>query len=176
MSSLTIEQFISRCLTAVQAVNSQALIAETVSDFVAEPHSITNTLGEPIRAAINKLYVSNELTIINVIWPPKAKFLPHNHNTWAVVGVYQGCEENVFWRRITGDSNGKIEAVSNQLVVSSEVVSLSANQIHSVTNPTASFTAAIHVYGGNFFALERSEWDPTTLLEQPYNVAKNIGR
>jgi hypothetical protein len=27
-----------------------------------------------------------------------------------------------------------------------------------------------------FFALERSEWDPTTLLEQPYNVAKNIGR
>jgi len=28
------------------------------------------------------------------------------------------------------------------------------------------FTAAIHVYGGDFFAAHRSEWDPETLHEQ----------
>ena len=60
-------------------------------------------------------------------------------------------------------------------LVSVQVVSSSENLIHSVTNPLPLPTRAIHVYGGNFFALERSEWNLTTLIEQPYNVAKNIG-
>ena len=32
--------------------------------------------------------------------------------------------------------------------------------------PTSKFTTAIHVYGGDFFAAQRSEWDPETLSEQ----------
>jgi predicted metal-dependent enzyme (double-stranded beta helix superfamily) len=34
------------------------------------------------------------------------------------------------------------------------------NIIHSVTNPIPRLTGAIHVYGGDFFGAERSEWDP----------------
>ncbi len=44
--------------------------------------------------------------------------------------------------------------------------------IHSVTNPIARLTGAIHVYGGDFLSQERSEWDPETLHERPYDVAK----
>jgi hypothetical protein len=33
---------------------------------------------------------------------------------------------------------------------------------------------AIHVYGGDFFAASRSEWDPETLLEQPFDMEKNL--
>jgi hypothetical protein len=43
-----------------------------------------------------------------------------------------------------------------------------------VTNPLPRMTGAIHVYGGDFFGAVRSEWDPQTLLERPYDVAKNI--
>jgi predicted metal-dependent enzyme (double-stranded beta helix superfamily) len=43
-----------------------------------------------------------------------------------------------------------------------------------VTNPIPRLTGAIHVYGGDFFGVERSEWDPETLLEAPYDVAKNM--
>ena len=35
-------------------------------------------------------------------------------------------------------------------------------------------TGAIHVYGGDFFAAERSEWDPETLKEGRYDVEKNL--
>jgi hypothetical protein len=35
-------------------------------------------------------------------------------------------------------------------------------------------TGAIHVYGGDFFATPRSEWDPESLLEGPYDIAKNM--
>ena len=92
----TMEQFINLCLTAARGDNPEELIAEIVRDAFAVPHSIVEALGEPGSATINKLYVSDELTILDVIWPPKAKFLPHNHNTSAVIGVYQGREENVF--------------------------------------------------------------------------------
>ena len=41
---------------------------------------------------------------------------------------------------------------------------------------TAYLTGALHVYGGDFFAAHRSEWDPETLEEGPYDSAKVIQR
>jgi hypothetical protein len=34
------------------------------------------------------------------------------------------------------------------------------------------FTAAIHIYGGDFFGTPRSDWDPETLEERPYDIAR----
>jgi predicted metal-dependent enzyme (double-stranded beta helix superfamily) len=47
---------------------------------------------------------------------------------------------------------------------------LGRDVIHSVDNPRGTYTAAIHVYGGDFFATPRSEWDPDTLAEKPFDV------
>ena len=44
--------------------------------------------------------------------------------------------------------------------------------IHSVTNPIPKLTGAIHVYGGEFFEVERSEWDAESLTEQAYDMAR----
>ena len=41
--------------------------------------------------------------------------------------------------------------------------------IHSVTNPLGRFTAGLHIYGGDFFATERSLWNPETLDEESSN-------
>ena len=46
--------------------------------------------------------------------------------------------------------------------------------IHSVTNPLSRLTGAIRVYGGDFFAVFRSDWDPETLLERTYDMEKNL--
>jgi predicted metal-dependent enzyme (double-stranded beta helix superfamily) len=51
-----------------------------------------------------------------------------------------------------------------------DTVPLGAAIIHAVTNPLDQITGAIHVYGGDFFATPRSEWDPQTFEEQPYDV------
>ena len=37
-------------------------------------------------------------------------------------------------------------------------------------NPLDKITSAIHVYGGDFFDTPRSEWDPETFEEHPYDV------
>ena len=51
---------------------------------------------------------------------------------------------------------------------------LGAAIIHAVTNPLDRITAAIHVYGGDFFATPRSEWDPQSFREQPYSVEDTL--
>ena len=51
-----------------------------------------------------------------------------------------------------------------------DVVVLGHNVIHSVSNPGRSFTAAIHVYAGDYLHAERSEWDPDTLEERPFDL------
>ena len=36
--------------------------------------------------------------------------------------------------------------------------------------PLRRYTGAIHVYGGDFVNTARSQWDPQTLLEEPYDL------
>ena len=48
---------------------------------------------------------------------------------------------------------------------------------HSVTNPIPRLTGALHVYGGDFFNPgPRSEWDPETLIEQPFDPERAVCR
>jgi predicted metal-dependent enzyme (double-stranded beta helix superfamily) len=131
-------------------------------------------LGEPKRAEIQKLHHSSDLTIINVIWAPRMTIMPHNHAMWAVIGIYTGREDNIFWRRLKGEPGGRIEAAGARALVEKDAVPLGRDIIHSVTNPIPRLTGAIHVYGGDFFGIDRSEWDPETLSECPYDVAKNM--
>jgi predicted metal-dependent enzyme (double-stranded beta helix superfamily) len=47
-----------------------------------------------------------------------------------------------------------------------EVLVLGDDAIHSVANSQKDFAAALHVYGGDFFSVERSEWDIETHEER----------
>ena len=74
---------------------------------------VLNGLGEPKRSEVQKLYHSSDLTILNVIWAPRMTIMPHNHQMWAVIGVYTGREDNIFWRRVPG-GGGKLDAARCQ--------------------------------------------------------------
>src|SRR3546814_11249636 len=91
---------------------------------------------------------------------------------WAVIGIYTGREDNVFWRRVPDGQDGRIEAAGARALGVRDAVPLGQEIIHSVTNPIPRLTGALHVYGGDFFGIDRSEWDPKTLLEERYNDDK----
>ena len=113
---------------------------------------------------VHTLFHSETLTILNVIWAPGMMVMPHDHRMWAVIGVYSGREDNIFWRRIPGTPN-KVEAAGAKALCARDAVPLGSDIIHSVTNPIDRLTGAIHIYGGDFLAAERSEWDSLTLDE-----------
>ncbi len=69
---------------------------------------------------------------------------------------------------------GRIEAAGAKSLGERDAEPLGRDVIHSVTNPVARLTGAIHVYGGDFFAVSRSEWDPETLHEGRYDLEKNM--
>jgi predicted metal-dependent enzyme (double-stranded beta helix superfamily) len=169
-----LDQFIADCNTAVRADCSHRLVREVVARAVSDPKAVIAGLGEPRRAEVQKLYNSPELTILNVIWGPLMTIMPHNHLMWAVIGVYTGREDNIFWRRVPEEAGGKVQAAGAKSLGERDAEPLGRDIIHSVTNPLSRLTGAIHVYGGDFFSMSRSEWDPETLLERDYNVEKNL--
>ena len=165
---MDLERFIADCRAAHAADRSHKAVREVVARAVSEPNAVLKWLGDPQRGEVQKLYHSPELTILNVVWAPYMTIYPHNHRMWAVIGVYTGREDNIFWKR-RGD---KVEAAAAQELGERDAVPLGPDIIHSVTNPIPRLTGAIHVYGGDFFGMERSEWDPETLREGRYDSQK----
>ena len=162
------DQFIQDCMNAV--AEGQGAIREVVAQAVSDSVGVMSELGEPEHAGITPIYRSPDLTIINFVWAPCMSLMPHNHQMFAVIGVYSGREDNVFWRR----TETTIEAAGAKSLGVGDVTTLSRDIIHSVLNPIGKMTCAIHVYGGDFFAPDepRSEWDHETLIEAPWNIDK----
>lgn len=169
-----IGRFIEECQAAVAEDDSHRAAREVVARAMDDPSAVMKGMGEPTRSEIQKIYASETLTIINVVWAPYMTIMPHNHEMWAVIGIYTGREDNVFWRRLPEDADGRIEAAGAKALSERDVAPLGRDIIHSVTNPIPRLTGAIHVYGGDFFSIARSEWDAETLHEAPYNVPKNL--
>ena len=172
-----IEEFIFECKNARRQDGAQSVVREVVARAVSKPGTLLKALGEPQRAEIQKLYCADDLTILNVIWAPWMTLLPHNHQMWAVIGIYTGREDNIFWRRVQEGTGTRVEAAGARALGVRDTAPLGHDIIHSVTNPIPRFTGAIHVYGGDFFGpVGRSEWDAETLLEQSCDGARMARR
>jgi predicted metal-dependent enzyme (double-stranded beta helix superfamily) len=171
-----VEQFVCDCRVALRETPTQSAVREVVARVVADPGAVMKTLGEPKRGEMQTLYRADDLTILSLIWAPWMTVLPHNHRMWAVIGIYTGREDNIFWRCVEGEHGTKVEAAGARALSEKETVPLGQDIIHSVTNPIGKFTGAIHVYGGDFFGAARSEWDAETLREQPCTGEKMARR
>ncbi len=165
-----LDRFIADCRAAAAEEPTHKAAREVVARAVTDPAAVVKELGEPRMAGVDLLYRGDDLTVLNVIWAPLMTILPHDHRTWAVIGVYGGAEDNVYWRRL---DDGRIEAAGARSLRVGHAEPLGRDIIHSVTNPITRLTGAIHVYRGDFMAIERSEWDPETLTERPYDKDRN---
>jgi predicted metal-dependent enzyme (double-stranded beta helix superfamily) len=165
-NSLDIERFVQDVRSASKESEAQRAVEEVLQRAVSHPNGVMAGLGEPVAAGIHPIHRAPDLTILNVVWAPKMVLLPHNHNMWASIGIYTGREDNILWES-RGDSVAAVGAAS---LSQTEVFGLPADAIHSVVNPIGRLTGAIHIYGGDFFAPGRSEWDAETLRERPWDL------
>ena len=166
------EKFIEECRNALKETNAHAAVREIVERTVSDPNNVIEGLGEPKRAGVQTLYHSDDLTIINFTWGPRMSLPPHDHRMWAVIGIYGGKEDNTFYQR---SPKGLLLRHGGKELSGKDACPLGAAVIHSVVNPLDKITAAIHVYGGDYFGVPRSQWDAKTLEEQPFDVEYIIG-
>ncbi len=169
---MDMDRFIDDMKTARAESGGARAVREALAAVVSDSADVMRGLGEPKEAGLHRVYHSPDLTILNVVWAPYMTLMPHNHGgVWAVIGVYTGREDNIFWCR-RKDDPAQIEAVGADAMMEGDSKPLGKDVIHSVTNPIPRLTGAIHVYGGDFFAGGRSEWDPEALTEKPYDADK----
>lgn len=161
-----LDTLLDGCKQAIGEKDAQKAVREILLRTLERPASVGDSLSKQ-EGGIEILYNAPDLTVLNVVWAPHMFLMPHDHQMWAVIGIYGGVEDNAFYRRReTG-----IEKAGGRELHQSDVIGLGVDAIHSVANPERVFTGAIHVYGGDFVNQPRSQWDPDTLVEHPYSFA-----
>jgi predicted metal-dependent enzyme (double-stranded beta helix superfamily) len=164
--SFEIQRFVEDVRRAHEETDAQRAVEAVLARAVSEPRAVLAALGEPKELGPQPLYQSPDLTILNVVWAPLMVLLPHEHAMWASIGVYTGREDNITWTR----RGSRIEASGAASLSEKQIFGLPIDAVHSVTNPIERLTGAIHIYGGDFFGTPRSEWDPDTLTERPFDL------
>jgi predicted metal-dependent enzyme (double-stranded beta helix superfamily) len=164
-----VDAFVDDCRTARAESDGHQAIKAVLERALADRPALVAALP-PARAGITRLHVSDDLTVLQVVWGPGMRLHPHDHRMWATIGIYTGGEDNAFFRR-AGDT--LVESGGRELRPG-DICMLGRDAVHSVTNPTTEFAGAIHIYGGDFFAVPRSEWHGTPYAEEPYDVAHTL--
>jgi predicted metal-dependent enzyme (double-stranded beta helix superfamily) len=165
MATFDVESFIADCRRALDDTDARATIRELKNRTMEDSRGVARALGRDV-GGLNIIHSSADLTVANVIWAPRMVLYPHDHRMWAAIGIYQGTEDNTLYRR----GPERIAAAGGRELNDGDVLMLGPDAIHSVQNPLSRFTGAIHVYGGDFVNEPRSQWDPDTLAEQPWDL------
>jgi predicted metal-dependent enzyme (double-stranded beta helix superfamily) len=160
-----IDEFVAACVEALTEPDPRGAVRDVLARSVGD-RWLTDSLKDP-SAGLNMIHRSADLTILNVIWPPRMTLFPHDHRMWAAIGIYSGREENAFYRR-----NGSSLVPSGGKELADGAVQLLGDDvIHAVHNPAwSSYTGAVHVYGGDFVGTPRSQWNDQSFSEQPYDL------
>ena len=154
------DEFVAQCLAAVRDGDDQTAVREIVERAVSTPIAVEAEVRPWTESPMMTVWHrSSELTALHIVWPPEVDLFAHDHNMWAVIGIYGGREDNQFYAR---RENGRIEPHREKTLLPGDVVSLGDRVVHSVANPTREWTAALHVYGGEFFTTPRTMWSKET--------------
>lgn len=161
---------IDKCRAALDTPDPQASIEAILLDSAHDPAIVEAISGRTRFAGLEDLalYRSNSLTLLAGALPPGFKAAPHNHNLWSVVSVCAGQEDNEFYEQ----TDGGLKQVGRASVVAPGVLANAADVIHAICNPLDVPLVVLHAYGGDLFGVARSNWDPETHEEVPFDWRK----
>jgi predicted metal-dependent enzyme (double-stranded beta helix superfamily) len=159
-----LDAFLDECRAAGRETEPRLAVRDVLARNLARAGEIAESLA-PSEGGLSILHQADDLTVLHVVWAPGMVLYPHDHQMWAVIGIYAGQEDNTFYRR---DGKHLIESGGKRLEVK-DVAVLGDDTIHQVANPWSKLTGAIHVYGGDFVNQPRSQWGPGERVGRPYD-------
>jgi predicted metal-dependent enzyme (double-stranded beta helix superfamily) len=166
--ALVVDEIVARCQGALGEHTPVLAVRDALDELVADPRALEQALGPVDTGGITTLHNEPDLTVLQVAWTPGMALNPHEHRMWAVIALYGGQEDNTFYRRVPGG----LAPTGGRQLATGEVLVLGDDVVHSVTNSRREFAVALHVYGGDFFSVERSEWDFDTYQERPRDLGR----
>jgi len=164
------QSIVEQCLGALDSADPQASV-ETVLRKAATDVDLADAIARKTlfaSLADMVIYRDENLTLLAGSLPPGFSAAPHNHNLWSVVSVLCGREDNRFYER---DGDG-LKPTGEASVEAPGVLPNPADVIHSICNPLDEPLLVLHAYGGDLLAVSRSNWDPETHKEIPFDWQK----
>ena len=166
----SVDSFLGDLHTANADASPRHAVHDVVARAVSDPGAVAQVFGPLTRGQSTVLFRSADLLVLHIVWPPEISVDPHEHNLWAVMGIYRGVEDNTFFRRT---DDGVIEQQGTVRLEPRDTRIMGEEAIHAVDIPTLAPTGAIHVYGGDLITVERSEFDPVSGAERPFDWKKS---
>ena len=160
-----LDALLAACVDCLDETDVRRAVRQTLAEAMDRPADVADRM-RPETAGITMLHHSDALTIIDVVWAPGMRIYPHDHRMWAAIAVYAGREDNEFYRR----EDITLASSHGRTLDTGDVMILGENVVHAVSNPGATPTGAIHVYGGDFVNQARSQWIPPELTEEAYDA------
>ena len=169
---IDLDSFVEDCKAALATDDPTVAVEGLVRNAIADPEGLHEAFtqritGKSLRDRI--VFHDDDLTVLQVATVPGLQSPVHNHNMWAVIGVYDGEEYNAFFE----ETDGAIKQAGEKHLKAGDVAVLRPDTIHAINNPIERKSNAIHVYGGNLVSREgRSMWNPRSLEREDYDIGQ----
>lgn len=171
--------FVDACVAAVAGDDPRATLRRLMDNLVAEAEALAAQL-EPLGpvgpvdrtpsglelGAEATLYEGEKLTVSLLDTYPGVLQPPHEHRMTAILGVFEGEED----QRLFVRGEGGIRPTAGRTLGPGEVMTLGSKAIHAISAPSGT-ARAVHVYLGSINTVKRSLFHPETLAETPMDLS-----
>jgi predicted metal-dependent enzyme (double-stranded beta helix superfamily) len=163
MADFELNAFVRQLRAAALEDEPVKRVRELMTDAFRDPASIRAAMPG-FDSDDEILFEDDTVSIWFVRFVPGLHVPPHDHQTTATIGVYEGAEDNHFYLR----EAGRLVHKSSRRVGPGDVIALKPDGIHSVEAADNRQSCGLHVYLAKLTTIERSLFDWDSGVAIPY--------
>jgi predicted metal-dependent enzyme (double-stranded beta helix superfamily) len=164
MSEFVLEDFVQELRAAALAEEPVKRVRELMTQAFQDPAAIRAAMPA-FDSDDEVLFEDDSVSIWFVRFVPGLHVPPHDHQTTATIGVYEGAEDNHFYLR----EPGRLVHKTTRRVGPGDVIALKPEGIHSIEAADGVQSCGIHVYLAKLSTIERSLFDWESGEACPFN-------
>lgn len=170
MMSPALEKFVQGIEQIIQAETDEHIITKQVAalmeSFLQDESAIPENMKQPNpnKYTLYPLYIDsgNRFSIASAVWDVGQATPIHDHQTWGVIGIVQGAENEVHF---SIPAVGKQpEQLEKRVLKTGDVAicCMTDQDIHQVSCASSVPCVGLHVYGANIGEIKRYMYDAKT--------------
>jgi len=156
MSEFVLDDFVQQLRVAAVSDDAVKRVRELMTDAFRDPEAVRTAMPD-FENDDEVLFEDDTVSIWFVRFMPGIHVPPHDHQTMATIGVYEGAEDNHFYLC----EADRLVHKSSKRVSPGDVIALKPDGIHSVEAADNTQCCGIHVYLAKLTTIKRSlfDWD-----------------
>ena len=164
MADFDLDDFVQQLRAAALTDEAVKRVRELMTEAFRDPQAIKAAMPE-FDNDDEVLFEDDSVSIWFVRFVPGLHVPPHDHQTTATIGVFDGAEDNHFYLR----EDNRLVHKSTRRVGPGEVIALKPDGIHSVEAANNRQSCGLHVYLAKLTTIERSLFDWDSGVAHPFN-------